>query len=85
VASDRTNSPFQPIVKRRRDSGRFRFSGGDYGTISRVADLLCCEGGPSAKTVLIGTLAPLLAVGAYTVAIAVTEIRNWHRNERRLS
>jgi hypothetical protein len=25
------------------------------------------------------------AVGAYTVAIAVTEIRNWHRNGRRRS
>jgi hypothetical protein len=56
--------------------------------------LLCWEGGPSAKTVLIRTLAPLLAglslipfiliaVGAYTVAVAVTEIRNWHRNGRR--
>jgi hypothetical protein len=28
---------------------RFRFSGGGYGTISRVADLLCWEEGPSAK------------------------------------
>jgi hypothetical protein len=27
----------------------------------------------------------LVAVGAYTVAIAVTEIRNWHRNGRRRS
>jgi hypothetical protein len=25
----------------------------------------------------------LIAVGAYTVAVAVTEIRNWHRNGRR--
>jgi hypothetical protein len=27
----------------------------------------------------------LVAVGAYTVAIAITEIRNWHRNGRRRS
>ena len=43
---------------------------------------ICFVGrGPSAKTMLIR----LVAVGAYTVAIAITEIRNWHRNGRRRS
>src|SRR5262245_28284740 len=72
-------------------AGSFFWRG--YGTISRVADCLVGRG-PSAKTVLIRTLAPLLAglslipfilvaVGPYTVAVDVTEIRNWHRNGRR--
>jgi hypothetical protein len=29
------------------------------------------------------SLIPFILVGAYTVAVAVTEIRNWHRNGRR--
>jgi hypothetical protein len=57
------------------------FFGRGYGTISRVADLLCWEEGLPQKSMLIR----LVAVGAYMVAIAVTEIRNWHRNGRRRS
>jgi hypothetical protein len=33
------------------------------------------SGGPCSRFVLV-------AVGAYTVAVAVTETRNWHRNGR---
>jgi hypothetical protein len=70
-----------------------RFSGGAMEP-SPALPIALLGWGPSAKTVLIRTLAPLLAglslipfirvaVGAYAVAVAVTEIRNWHRNGRR--
>jgi hypothetical protein len=72
-----------------RNAGRLVFLAGLWNHLPRCR-LLCWEGGPSEKNradqapLLAGlSLIPFILVGAYTVAVAVTEIRNWHRNGRR--